>query len=130
LSAFLNLTPTVRVVLGNPFSRTRYPSEETALAVIDTGYEGFLAVPVDVFEQLQLNVLQHQTRDLVLGNGAIITSNGAYATLEIPHLPIRLDGFIETYDGLEEIILGVEALSRFKVTLDYCSKKINLRICP
>jgi clan AA aspartic protease len=100
------------------------------LAVIDTGYEGFLAVPVDVFEQLQLNALQQQTRDLVLGNGAIVTSKGAYATLEIPHLPIKLDGFIETYDGLEEIILGVEALSRFKATLDYCSKKISLRICP
>jgi clan AA aspartic protease len=100
------------------------------LAVIDTGYEGFLAVPLDIFEQLHLNTLQHQTRSLVLGNGAIVASRGVYATLEMPYLPIKLSGFIETYDGLEEIILGVEALSRFKVTLDYCSKKINLRICP
>jgi clan AA aspartic protease len=130
LSALLNLTPTVRVALRNPFSATRYPPEESVVAVIDSGYEGFLAVPLDVFKQLKLDALQLQRRTLVLANGAILTSRGTYATLEIPHIHIKLTGFVETYDGLEEVILGVEALSRFKSTLDYCSKKISLQPCP
>jgi clan AA aspartic protease len=130
LSAFLNLTPTVRVVIGNPFSGTRYPSEKSVVAVIDSGYEGFLAVPTDVFKHLRLDELQQQRRTLVLANGDIVTSNGAYATLEMPHLPVKLNGFLETYRGLEEIILGVQALSRFKSTLDYCSKKVTLQPCP
>jgi len=130
LSAFLNLTPTVRIALRNPFSRTRYPADESVVAVIDSGYEGFLAIPLDVFKHLLLDALQPQRRALVLANGAILTSKGAYAVLEIPHVAIRLSGFVETYNGLEEIILGVEALSRFKSTLDYCQKKISIQPCP
>jgi clan AA aspartic protease len=129
LSAFLNLTPTVRVAVGNPFSRERYPPDESVLAVIDTGYEGFLAVPTDVFERLHLHELQQQSRDLVLANGDIVTSNGVYASLEMSHPHIKLDGFVETYYGLEEMILGVQALCRFRSTFDYCSKKIRLQPC-
>ena len=129
MSALLNLTPTVRIAVRNPFSRTRYPSEESATAVIDTGYEGFLAIPNDIFAHIHLDELQQQSRTLVLANGDIITSNGVFAILEMPHLRIKLNGFIETYQGLEEMIVGVQALSHFKSTLDYCSKKITLRPC-
>lgn len=100
------------------------------VAVIDTGYEGFLAIPSDIFKHLKLDALQLQSRTLVLANGDILTSKGAYATLEIPQIPIKLSGFVETYNGLEEIILGVEALSRFKSTLDYCTKRISIQPCP
>jgi hypothetical protein len=72
---------------------------------------------------------QQQSRILLLANGGIVNSQGAYATLEMSHPPIKLDGFVETYHGLEEIILGVQALSSFKSTLDYCSKKISLQPC-
>ncbi len=85
---------------------------------------------MDVFEHLRLDELQQKTRALALANGEIVTSNGAYATLEVPHLPITLNGFVETYHGLEEIILGVRALSRFKLTLDYCLNKVGLQPCP
>jgi clan AA aspartic protease len=97
--------------------------------VIDNGYEGFLAVPMDVFEQLELNDFQ-QERTLVLADGTALTSKGAYGTLAVHNLRVKLSGFIETYHGLEEIILGVEALSHFKATLDYCSKKLILDPCP
>ena len=99
------------------------------VAVIDTGYEGFLAVPTDVFEHLHLHELQQQRRDLVLANGDIVSSNGVYATLEMSHPPIKLSGLVETYSGLEEMILGVQVLCRFKSTLDYCSKTISLQPC-
>lgn len=129
MSAFLNLTPIVRVALGNPFSGVRYPSKESVVAIIDTGFEGFLAVPTDVFEHLKLDELQQQNRNLILANGDVVTSSGVYATLEMSHPPVKLNGFVETYNGLEEMILGVQALSRFKSTLDYCSMKISLQPC-
>jgi clan AA aspartic protease len=130
LSAFLNLTPTVQIVLENPFSRTRYPPDGSVVATIDSGYEGFLTIPTSLYEQLRLNELQQSTRTLVLANGEILTSKGVYATLRLPHLSTKLDGFVETYRGLDEIIMGVEALSHFHAVLDYCSRRVSLRKCP
>jgi clan AA aspartic protease len=130
LSAFLNLTPTVQIVLENPFSGTSYPAEGSVVATIDSGYEGFLTIPTNVFEQLRLDELQQSSRTLVLANGKVLTSNGVYATLRLPYLSVELDGFVETYEGLDEIILGVEALSHFNATLDYCSRRVSLHACP
>jgi clan AA aspartic protease len=130
LSAFLDLTPTVQIVLENPFSGTLYPPDGSVVATIDSGYEGFLTIPMNLFEQLRLDQLQQTTRTLVLANGEVLTSKGAYATLKMPHLSVKLDGFVETYRGLDEIILGVEALSHFNAILDYCSKRVSLRTCP
>jgi len=130
MSFFLNYTPTVQVVVENAFSSERYPVNETVVAVIDTGYEGFLAVPIDVFHRLGFNELQPVDRTLVLANGSVLTSKGVYAAVKLPHISFKLDGFIETYDGLDEIILGVEALSRFKSTFDYCSQRITIQPCP
>jgi clan AA aspartic protease len=130
LSAFLNLTPTVQIILENPFSGTTYPADGSVVATIDSGYEGFLAIPVNLYEQLRLNELQQTSRTLVLANGEILTSNGAYATLRLPHLRAELDGFVETYQGLDEIIFGVEALSHFSATLDYCSRRVTLHTAP
>ena len=130
MSAFLNLTPVVRIVLENPFSKILYPPDGSVVATIDSGYEGFLATPMSVFEQLRLDELQQISRTLVLANGEILTSKGTYATLRLPHLAVKLDGFVETYRGLDEIILGVQALSHFNATLDYCSRRVSLRTCP
>jgi clan AA aspartic protease len=130
LSAFLNLTPTVQIVLENPFSGIFYPPDGSVVATIDTGYEGFLTIPMNLFEQLRLHELQESRRTLVLANGEVLTSKGAYATLRLPHLSVKLDGFVETYQGLDEIILGVEALSNFNAVLDYCSRRVSLRTCP
>ena len=129
MSSFLNLTPTVRVALKNPFSGERYPATESVLAVIDTGYEGFMAAPTDVFNKLGFNELQQERRTLVLANGTVLKANGVYGGVEMPHLASEMNGFIETYEGLDEIILGVDVLSRFKSTLDYCTQRITIEQC-
>ena len=100
------------------------------MATIDSGYEGFLSVPLDVYENLRLNELQQSSRTLLLANGQVLTSNGAHVTLRLPHLSTKLDGFAETYEGLDEIILGVQALAHFNAILDYCSGTVSLRTCP
>lgn len=116
--------------MENPFFRTLYPPDGSVVAAIDSGYEGFLAAPMNVFEQLRLDELQQSSRTVALANGEVLTSKGTYATLTFPHLSVKLDGFVETYRGLDEIILGVEALSHFEATLDYCTRRVSLRTCP
>src|SRR5712691_2644858 len=110
----------MRVVVRNPLLDKRYPVEGQILAVIDTGYEGFIALPRDVFVSLSFSELQPEKRRLILANGTVLSTEGAYGAFRVPDLPLDADGFVETYEGLGEVLLGVEALSRARVLLDYC----------
>lgn len=130
MSAFLGLTPTVRIRIENSFLGKAYPSVGAAVAVVDTGYEGFLAVPKDVFRRVSLQELQLTKRTLLLADGRPLGSEGVLATLVVPELASRLYGFVECYDGLEEIILGTTALARFKMLFDYCVRKFRIEKCP
>ena len=128
--SFLNLTPTLRLTLGNPLLDRTYPGDGFALAVLDTGYEGFLAIPRDVFHELGFEALQTETRVLTLADGSRLSSEGTYGTLKVPSLSFETDGFIETLQGLDEIIVGAEALTHFSVLLDYCTRRLRMRSCP
>lgn len=130
MSGFLDRTPTIQVVMENPIHRRRYPPEGEALAVIDTGYEGFLAIPREIFHELGLDSFTLESRTLSLANGNLLASMGTLGKLNIPQLKFAMNGFYETYPGIEEIILGTEALSRTKVLLDYCLRHLRLEVCP
>lgn len=118
------------MVLENPLQNSRFPGEGEALAVLDTGYEGFLSVPREVFHVLGLDRLKVERRTLSLANGSILSTEGTYGTLKLPQLNLSADGFYETYPGLEEIILGTKAISQLRVLLDYCSGLLRLEVCP
>ena len=119
----------LRIIIRNPFYNKSYPDRGSILAVLDTGYEGFLAIPRDLFKKLALDKLKTEKRTLLLSNGSLLTSEGAYGRLETVDPNFRLDGFIETYDGLDEIILGVNTLTNFKLILDYCLRKLKIERC-
>ena len=42
---------------------------------------------------------------------------------------MKIDGFVETFAGLDEILLGTEALLETKIVLDYCAKRVKLEKC-
>lgn len=129
MSGLLDLTPTLRIVLRNPLLGKRYPAEGQALAVVDTGYEGFVALPRDVFALLSFEELQLEKRRLVLANGGVLSAEGAYGAFGAPDIGLHADGFVETYEGLQEVLLGVEALSRARVLLDYCERRMTIEPC-
>ena len=129
MSGLLGLTPTLRVILRNPLLATSYPLEGQVVAVIDTGYEGFIAVPRDVFASLSFGELQLQKRKIMLANGESLGTLGAYGAFAAPEVPLSSDGFVETYDGLGEVLLGVEAISRARLLLDYCNRRVALEAC-
>lgn len=129
MSAFEGLTPTLRLVVRNPLLRKEYPEDGEVVAVVDTGYEGFLAVPRDVYVALSLAELRQEKRRLVLANRDELDSEGAYGSLSVPELGVSAQGFIETYEGIEEILVGVEALSGASTTLDYCGGEVRVVPC-
>jgi clan AA aspartic protease len=120
----------MRIVIENPLLGKLYPTEGAVVAVIDTGYEGFLGVPGGIFQSLSLSELKLQKRTLLFANGSHLTAEGAYSTVRLPEMSVSVDGFVETYAGLNEILLGAEALANFRIMLNYCSKRIKLEKCP
>ncbi len=119
----------MQVAIENSFLRKMYPNDGLVNAIIDTGYQGFLSVPNSVFQQLGLDKLSGEKRRIALADGTLSSTKGCYATLRIPHVSMKIDGFIETFPGLDEILLGVEALTQSRVLLDYCIRRVRMERC-
>lgn len=129
MSSFAGDTPVVMVVLENPFSGGRYPTDGSTTAVVDTGYDGFAAVPPHVFEALSLDEVAASRRSVRTADGREVESRLALSSILLPDLRTIIDGQIETLDGLSEILLGTAFLSRFSLSLDYCLGAAQMRRC-
>ncbi len=117
--------PYIRVKFYNPLSGEVYPELGEEWGVLDTGYEGFALVPSEVFHKL--GVRPSTERHLVLPDGRVIRSMGGYSTLILGDYEV--DGLLESYEGLNEIIIGGEALERARVEIDYCIKSVTVIKC-
>lgn len=71
MSAFIGLTPSMMMVVRNPLLDVTYPEDGQVNAVIDTGFEGFLALPRDLFRTLRFDKLRLERMRLLLANGEI-----------------------------------------------------------
>ena len=118
--------PFLEISIENPFNGRIYPEEGKVLAVIDTGYEGFLMLPEDVFKLLRFDELSLEKRRLLLPNGNFIISHGTYGIINIGNF--KCEGFIEA-SKVDELILGIDFLSNFRITLDYCIKRLEIYKC-
>ena len=117
------------VSVENVFSGARYPEAEEAPAIVDTVFEGFLGVPARLFEELGLTLPNPTERVLVVTDGKEIPTKGAFARLAFPGSGTALEGLVETWHGLDEVLLGTEALGAFRVELDYCIRRISMAKC-
>ncbi|MDK2372818.1 MAG: hypothetical protein QI197_05515 [Candidatus Korarchaeota archaeon] len=117
--------PYIRVKFYNPLSGKVYPELGEEWGVLDTGYEGFALVPSEVLHKL--GIRPSTERHLVLPDGRVIKSMGGYSTLISGDY--KVDGLLESYEGLNEIIIGGEALERARVEIDYCIKSVTVIKC-
>jgi len=128
-SYFLDSTPVLEIEIRNPIMNKAFPAEGKVVAVMDTGFEGFLLVPQDIFEKLSLNQLALDERRLILADGQYTHSVGTYGEVVVPNLGVKFDGFIETMKGVEEIVIGTDLIENMKLILDYCTRRVEVESC-
>ncbi len=129
LNEVLNNIPIVEIVLENPFTFRKYPSNGAIFAILDTGFEGFALIPEDVFRDLEFHQLSLHQRDLILPDGSKVQSSGVYGKVTVPELGISRDGFIETAKGIDEVVLGVSFAKGMRIVLDYCLSRLSVELC-
>ncbi len=122
-------TPVIEIMIENPLLKKTYPKEGAVIAVIDTGYEGFLLIPEDIFNHLGFNQLKTIKRQLILPNGETITSEGFYGKIILTQINQSREGYIETIKNLTEIVIGTQAIKNLKLTLDYCTNTLHTKPC-
>ena len=129
MSGFVGLVPAFRLRLRNIPLKTEYPSNGSVEAIVDTGYEGFLAVPSSIFRAVRLDEIVTRQAVVEVADGRRLQSEVAYGTVELDGVKGEFDGPVETLAGLGEVLVGVRLLSEFRFTLDYCTRAVSVNPC-
>jgi len=99
------------------------------MAVLDTGFTGFLLVPNGVFKELRLDELKPIVTTGQLADGSSIQLRGAYGSLRIPELDFKDEGLIESAPDIREILLGIRGMKRLRTLVDGCRKLLAVERC-
>lgn len=99
------------------------------MAALDTGYTGFILIPVSIFRALKLHELKPIIAKGQLADGRSIELQAAYGALRIPELLFEDEGLIETNPNIREILLGMRAMKKLKTTIDGCRKFLMMERC-
>ena len=86
----------------NPLTGKRYPKEGEILALIDTGFNGFLVIAKDIFEELG-NIAYEKAR--IVGICCKVEAKKSPIRVVIPELNLTIDGECLTYNDAKEILL-------------------------
>lgn len=123
-------TAYIPIKLHNTLLDRSFPrGEEYLLAVLDTGFSGFMLLPPKIFKELGLNEMKPVLAEALLANGKKVALRGTYGSISIPELDFLEDGLLETSSGVLETIMGMEALRKLRVELDGCSRVLNAYKC-
>jgi len=88
-----------------------------------------LLVPETVFKELSFDQFSTEQRQLILANTLPVQSVGTFGEVIIPSIKNKFSGFIETVEGVEEIVIGTELLKNLRLTLDYCTRRTEVMRC-
>jgi clan AA aspartic protease len=122
---FTDESPMVPVRLTNPFLDTHYPPDGVVMAVLDTGFTGFLLIPFDTFQALKLDELKPRRVKGELANGSSIELQSAFGILEIPEVRFEDEGLIESNPDIREILLGMRGIKNLRTIIDGCRRTIT-----
>jgi clan AA aspartic protease len=126
---FLESSPVIPITVANTLAAPSHPPERSVVAVVDTGYSGFLLLPEAIFEALGFKDLRADPSRARLANGSFVEMSSAYGTIRFRDLGAEADGRIQTCEGLEEILIGMDGLRRLAITVDCCTKMCYARPC-
>ena len=116
----------VPIVISNPLSGKKYPEKGEILALIDTGFDGFLIIPEDIFNSLDALATHEAT---ITGICCRVKAKISPIRIVIKDLNLSIDGECLTYEEAKEIILGIEALYKIRITFNGCRKEGKIERC-
>jgi len=119
----------VPVRIMNPFMNTRYPTHGAVMAVLDTGFTGFLLVPPKTFEALRFDELLPRRVKGQLANGTSIELQAAYGIIEIPEIRFEDEGLVESNPHIRETLLGLRGMRKLRTVIDGCRRTITTDKC-
>lgn len=100
------------------------------MAILDTGYDGFLVLPERLFRKLAFHRLNTQRFNATLANGKAIELIGAFGSLAFPSLDnLVINGRIETGKGQSEVLIGMDGIRSLLIELDSCKKALRAEKC-
>ncbi len=97
--------------------------------VVDTGFEGFLLLPWEIFREAGFAELKPIHTMLIGPEGKRFDSKGAYGSIEFPALGKEAEGIIDSSRGAKECLLGVQGLEGLVLEVDSCQRESRLRLC-
>lgn len=101
----------------------------TVLAILDTGYTGFLYVPKEIFNRIKLDELKAKKLLGYIADGKSVKLWGALGTVSFPALELDRDGFIETSEGESEILIGMDGIRNLVTEIDCCERLVSIQLC-
>lgn len=120
--------PYIKIVLYTPERNLRYPSEGTLNAMVDTGFDGYLIIPVNIFHELRLDAYEVPP-DLIevteTFSGESIKLRTSQAIVEIQGL-LEKQVEIDTHENCSEPLLGRLFLQNLITTLNGLKRKTTV----
>ncbi len=110
--------PVIRIKLI--IAGIEYP-EKWLNAILDTGYDGGLLIPFDQYREAKLQYTEIPIEDWDIGesvNGRLMLLQAAYSRRKIEGIQKLFGIRIETFQGNESTLLGLNAIKRLLVILD------------
>jgi clan AA aspartic protease len=127
---FVDFTPVIEISIENTLLGKVYPKKgRGVMAVLDTGYSGFLFIPKNLFEKLHLSDLKTTKTEAILADGSSIQLNGAFGSISYPDVGLKVDGLIETSKDAEEILVGMQGIRRLFLEFDCCREQLQVQEC-
>lgn len=121
--------PFLPIKILNETKKMVYPPKNSIDALIDTGYDGYLVIPLKIFNELMLNSSRIPQDDVfkaetVTGDNVELLT--AFGHIELPELGLFFPVEIDTTAFCSEILVGRRLLESLILRLD--GPKKNLQV--
>lgn len=120
--------PYIKIAVYNLERSSRYPSKGTLNAMVDTGFDGYLIIPTNVFHELKLDSFEIPP-DLIetteTFSGERLRLRTALGIVEIPGI-LEKQVEVDAHERCHEPLVGRRLLENLVTILDGPKRKITI----